>query len=430
MVYFKPAAGLLRSVKNTPLFECRSSERISAFEIVQPQKPLLRLERFGAAWQIIKPYRGNADALIAGGIAIALCQARAVETMPESVSNLATFGLDEERATRITVYFGGALATRTFRIGSKHPVRDIFYASSEAKPSSLFFLDGRLVRALNKSEYSLREKRIFHFQDQKIRRVTLNLFGSFVRLFYGLDARWHLQEHPDASLDEGLIEELLTSIRNLYVKDFLYDENSNDSRFGITESKNLISILWEDGTVEALSIGKSFDERNAYYALKKSEDGPLILVAKPNVHLLVRKPDDFIDRRIIKIEPGDVTSVEMGYEGKTDLYRKAMDNAWKNPAGRDLPGEIQSAISSMIAEMSLLHYVRILSPRGANDKNAGEQAISFRFLKENQEVAAVFNLVRKGNRYFISSQNRKQLFQISHPDSEVLTTLASRIQSA
>lgn len=427
LVYFKPASSSVqRAAKNPALFQCRSSEEISAFEMTHSQKPLLRLERFGAAWQIVKPYRGNADALIAGGIAVALCQARAVDSMLEPISDLATYGLNDELASKISVYFGDASNSHAFRVGSKHPVRDIFYASWEGDPNKLFFMDGRLVRALDKSEYSLREKRIFHFQDQKIRRVTLNLFGSFVRLFYGLDSRWHLQERPNAELDENMIEELLTHVRGVYVKEFLYDEDPSKPEFGVAESKNVISILWEDGRVEALSIGKSLDERNAYYALKKSEHNPLILVAKPNIHLLVRKPDDFIDRRVVNIEPGDIKSVELGYEGKSDLYQRSADNVWRNLMGKELPGEIQHAIFSMIEEMSLLHYERILTSRKTEDG----KIVSFRFLKENQEVAAEFDLVRKGNRCFVSTQNQEQFFQIERADSEVLVTLATLIQSA
>lgn len=281
--------------KKIRLFPCRSSEDITAIEIEKKDESVLRLEKIGAAWQMTKPYAGHADQIIAGGMAVALCQAESSQTISKAASDLVE-GADSGMNFRIRVFLKNENFQKTLSIGRKHPVRDAYYAAFSEEPGEAFLLEGPLIHSLNKSDYALREKRIFSVQGKKVTRITLNLFGSFVRLFYGLDKHWHMQEKPDAKLDEHAVEEIFNQIQHLYVKEFLYDENPKERKFGITKSDNFLSLIWEDGQAETLSIGKSFDERNAYYAIKGPEDSPLILVAKPNIHALARLPEDFFDR--------------------------------------------------------------------------------------------------------------------------------------
>ncbi len=281
--------------QNFYLFPCRSSEDITAIEIEKPGQSLLRLEKLGAAWQMEKPYAGHADQIIAGGIAVALCRAESNQIISDTNSGLVKEA-ESGIGLRIRVFLKDNTFQKTLLIGRKHPVRDAYYAGFGEEPEKAFLLDGQLVRSLDKSDYALREKRIFFIQGKKATRITLNLFGAFVRLFYGLDGRWHLQEKPEATLNEKAVEEIFDQIQHLYVKEFLYDENPKERKFGIEKSDNFLSVIWEGGEAETLLIGKSLDERNAYYAIQGPEDSPLILIAKPNVHALARLPEDFIDR--------------------------------------------------------------------------------------------------------------------------------------
>ncbi|GEM_PF-3400298 len=294
-LYLNPSA---KNMENAPtnfyLFPCRTSEDITAIEIEKPGQSLLRLEKIGAAWQMTKPYAGHADQIIAGGIAVALCRAESSQTISNATSGLVK-DADSGMGLQIRMFLKDDTFQKTLLIGRKHPVRDAYYAGFSEEREKAFLLEGQLVRSLDKSDYALREKRIFSIQGRKVTRITLNLFGSFVRLFYGLDGRWHLQEKPQAQLNEKAVEEVFDRIQHLYVKEFLYDENPKERKFGIEKSDNFLSVIWEGGEAETLSIGKSLDERNAYYAIKGPEDSPLILVAKPNVHALARLPEDFLD---------------------------------------------------------------------------------------------------------------------------------------
>ena len=339
--YFLYVHPLEKTQENTPknihLFPCRSSEDITAIEIEKKDESILRLEKIAAlpsagralgsaaprgrrgeaAWQMTRPYAGHADQIIAGGMAVALCQAESIALLSfpgltgESKDmdshfrgndkTLSQLGLDLPDV-KIKVLFKDTSFQKTLSIGRKHPVRDAYYAAFSEEPGQAFLLGGQLIRSLNKSDYALREKRIFSVQGKKVTRITLNLFGSFVRLFYGLDRHWHMQEKPDAKLDERAVEDIFDRIQHLYVKEFLYDENPKEPQFGIAKSDNFLSVIWEDGESETLSIGKSLDERNAYYAIKGPEDSPLVLVAKPNIHALARLPEDFIDSRVLNGE--------------------------------------------------------------------------------------------------------------------------------
>ncbi|MBI4431804.1 MAG: DUF4340 domain-containing protein [Candidatus Omnitrophica bacterium] len=429
LIYFRPQPGSQVLTKGAPVFQCRSSEDISAIKIVRKEKPALRVERLDGAWRITEPYRGNADQLITGGMAVALCKAQALEAITVSAEGSGQFEFDSDEAFKIKAAAKNGAPAKTLLLGSHHPVRDVFYASWEEEPQIVFLLEGQLVRALNKSEYALREKRIFHFQERSAARLTISLFGSFVRLFRGLDGRWHLQgtQTEDAGLDENALKEIFSQMRNLFVKEFLYDENPRDPQYGVINSKSMISVLWEDGRVETLYIGKPVKDRNAYYATKGPEDSPLVMVAKPNVHALVRLPEDFLDRRVLDLEPGEVDRFEFIHEGKTTSYEKTKESRWGDPAGKELPVEVQQVVSSVIAEMSLLHYDRI-APYKAREEQ--DKLTSFRFLKNDRKEVVSFSLLRKGNRYFISRPDRSQLFQISRVDSEVLRALMSALFSS
>jgi hypothetical protein len=167
---------------------------------------------------------------------------------------------------------------RYLYLGGPSPMGDMTYARWE-KEKEVFLVDGELKRAFSRSVYYLREKRIFRTSLTDISRIQLQV-GTDVYEIQNKNNLWTWSlpvSEKGMTVDPAAMNEIMTKLNDLFVKDFLDNQKLENPELGLVASVNLIKIWGSKSQPETLYVGREVPTRHGFYARREGEKVPLLL---------------------------------------------------------------------------------------------------------------------------------------------------------
>ncbi len=249
------------------------------------KKETVTLQKKDGIWRISFPVSYPADPLIAEGLATALkISSKARRLFPERgweeyglLKPSLKIGVEAEPGRRRYLYLGDA-----------SPVGHFVFAKWEGE-KEYFLVQADLKKAFERSVYSLRLKQIFRTPPNEITKIHVRaLDGDYEILKKG--QKWFWME-PIPILGKPVpkkqSDEILAVIADLYVKNFLDEEQGSRQALGFSATSSSVK-LWGGAagkTPEVLKIGREAGTQDAYYGLRENEK-TVFLVARGNIRVL------------------------------------------------------------------------------------------------------------------------------------------------
>lgn len=282
-----PARGGTREVseKLLPLEEDDEVTRIDIDDEESHEK--IVLEKEGDRWRITEPISYPAEALIIDGLVGALkVSFKARRLAPEK--DWDEYGLENPRF-RIGIETRSKRLKRVLLFGDASPLGRFVYARW-AGEQEYFLLDENLKLSFDRTLYSLREKRIFRTPLKDLEKMKIKTAKNEYE-FVKQEGGWVWTEPIPllgAEISKKYEDELLTQIRDLYIKEFLDGETRTDAELGLTSGANYVAV-WGAGAPnpEILLLGKAEEVKDGFYARRKDE--PIsFLISRRNIRRLLQ----------------------------------------------------------------------------------------------------------------------------------------------
>ncbi len=266
------------------LLPLEENDEIVSLEIENAaEKGKIVFVREEGEWYLREPVQGAADKILVDGLSAALTlSSRARRLTPEK--GWAEYGL-EKPAVKVGIQTLQGTAVKRLFFGDKSPVGDSHFARWDGE-KDYFLLDENLMKAFQRSAYSFREKKIFHMPLKAIAKVRIQN-ESEVYEIGKQESGWVWME-PIELIGKGLspeiLDEVITSMRNLFIKDFLGAETeASDKGLGELGPETVLEITGADGEdKETLHLGDELPVRDAFYA-RKDGGKEIFLVARDRV---------------------------------------------------------------------------------------------------------------------------------------------------
>ncbi|MDP3921117.1 MAG: DUF4340 domain-containing protein [Candidatus Omnitrophota bacterium] len=288
-----PPPEVVRALRLLPL---EAGDEIVLIEIIDAEEgKSIMLENNEGTWELTKPVRDTADILMAEGLEKVLAlSSKARRLVPDK--EWSEYGLLNPKV-KIGIETRKKRERRFLYFGDAAPIGDFVFARWEGE-KEYFLLNADLMRAFDRSVYSLREKRIFRTlrkDIEKIRIQGLDVDYEFVNNEQG----WVWSEPIDLlgeELTKRQVDELLSQIRELYVKDFLDGESRAKEELGFKLGSSAVRIWGHPETgSEILYLGDEVPEKDAYYGLRSGESRYFV-VARGNIRSLLEIIETFVIR--------------------------------------------------------------------------------------------------------------------------------------
>ncbi|HVZ19783.1 MAG TPA: DUF4340 domain-containing protein [Vicinamibacterales bacterium] len=313
-----------------------NADDIDALRIRSADNQTTTLQKSGDDWKIVMPVTADADSNDVAGIAGSLATMDIDRVVDEKPGNLKEYGLDPARV-QVEFRTKGQKDFRRLQIGDKTATGGDVYARLPGE-QRVVLLNVSLDQAFDKNTFALREKKVLHFDRDKVDGLEL-ASGSMDFAFREKDMEWSILKpimgRGEYATLEGIVERLSTA----QMQGIVADSATDLKQYGLDKPEATITVM-TGGSPVTLMLGKT--DNALVYA--KDSTRPLIFTVAPTI-----KTDTFKDlgdfRRKDLFDSRSFTATHVEYKRGTETVTldkstgKDGKAIWKNAAGKTLDAE-------------------------------------------------------------------------------------------
>lgn len=381
------------------------------------------LEKSGDRWKITKPVQAFPEAGVVQQILGELEFARSARIIPYATLP----GVKEETVKQwnlnppaVRVEFRTPKGHDVLLIGRNVALTENVYARASDKPDAPIYIIRSATRAIvDRGLQELRSRAVFDFDSNTIDRATVREFTSGSQVSRDVevakvkDNHWSLQKPLVARAGKKQVDAWLRQVQDLRAVNFISDESSNLSTYGLSSPTAQVTVQRHGETEElTLIIGSPVpDKPQEVYAKRLRNNSVFTLNAEAVTKLLAGLPD-CRDKKLVAGSAPEVIRVAIEQKGKTIAASKkegvwSLDGDMRAEAGR--VQDFINLISTLQATQFVKDAATDLRPYGL-DKPQVKVTLQY-----SKDIPAVDVLFGKGDGKAIYAMTSAEPFIYSVP---------------
>ncbi|MCK4563815.1 MAG: DUF4340 domain-containing protein [Verrucomicrobia bacterium] len=197
-------------------------------------------------------------------------------------------------------------------VGREGPLGDMLYIK-EGDGEDIFTISKALQNFVPAEVDQLRDRVAFSVDIAGSRHLEIRGPGGFVQIMKGAKGEWQIQQPIVAMADEGEVEVFLRKLQALRIgdDDFIADNVSDFSVYGLQGETRQISLGGADGTSRMLVFGDAIPDRPDFVYARRADDTSVFALKKEVMELLAVDRDHFRNRRVLPLTSKEIDSVSI-----------------------------------------------------------------------------------------------------------------------
>jgi hypothetical protein len=326
-------------------------------------------------WEIRKPVETPADGATIDGVInqIAFAQPQRVIEVDGSsekdTANLKEWGLIPP-AERVVIHTPAK--QYELLVGRKMAINDSVYArASGRKNEPVRIIPNTIKDILQKDLSDFRSRNVFDFDVDKADKVATRIAdtattpGQQCELDLK-DGKWTLQMPLVARASSADIQILLNKILAERAVDFVTDDASNLSPYGLTSPSATLSVTLTTDETQVLQIGGPVPDKPDQVYAQRLRSNSVLTLTRASVDELLKAVPNVRDRHVLPFDPNKAVGLAFSFGPKKGQVR-ADQSLWKtvgDAAGPADPGKV----TDILARLSQLETTPVLKD-SATDLN-------------------------------------------------------------
>ena len=311
-------------------------------------------------WVIKKPVDALADGSVIDGILDQISSAHpqriiTVDGTDKDAANLKEWGLNPA-SERVVIH----TAQKTYKllIGRQMATSDSVYArASEKKNESVRIIPHMVKDALQKDLPDFRSRNVFDFDPEQVTKIATHVGETATSPaqqgevdFKG--GKWTLQLPLVARASDADVQSLLTKALAAHIIDFVTDDASNLTSYGLTSPGATFSVSIKPDETDVLQIGSAVPGKPDQVYAQRLKSNSVFTLSRASVDELLNGVTNVRDRHILPFDPGKVTGISYTIGTKKIDARKA-DGLWKVVGNSAGPADV-ARITDLLSKLSQL----------------------------------------------------------------------------
>ena len=301
---------------------------------------LFIFQKTNGHWEMIKPVDTPADNATVEGIVSQVSLAQPQRVIPisgteDDNNNLKKWGLTSP-AERVVIHTKDK--KYELLVGRKTAISDSVYVrASGKKEEAVRVVPNTVKEALQKDLSDFRSKNVFDFDAEKVVKVATKIADPSTTLSQQCevdlkDGKWTMQLPSVARASTPDMQTLIAKILAVHVVDFINDDASNLSQYGLTSPSATISVTIkpEGGKGDedvVLQIGGPVPKKPDQVYAQRLKSNSVFTLTRTSVDELLKGLPAVRDRHVLPFDPAKVTQISYSIgTKKTDLRLK--DTLW------------------------------------------------------------------------------------------------------
>jgi hypothetical protein len=312
-------------------------------------------------WEIEKPVVTLADSPTVESVLAQIASATPqriikIDGSDKDADNLKEWGLLPKPAERVVIHTKNK--QYVLLLGRKTAISDSVYArASERKNESVRVIPFTVKQALQKDLSDFRSRNVFDFEPDKAIKIATHVAdtattpGQQCEIEWK-DKHWTLQMPLVARASDQEVSNLVTKILATRIVDFVTDDASNLSQYGLTSPIATLSVTLSPDEDLVLQIGGPVPDKPDQVYAQRLKSNSVFTLTRASVDELLKAVPNVRDKRVMSFDPGKAISLTVSLPGHKVQVEKT-DDLWSTVG--DAPGRADVAkVTDMLSKLSQL----------------------------------------------------------------------------
>jgi hypothetical protein len=242
----------------------------------------------------------------------------------EAPDNLSIYGLSQPQIEVIFSLEDGR--SKSLAFGREE--RDSVYVRT-GSDNSVIMVNAEIIARLTKRPADLRDRIVMAFRMKAVEKLVLKYPGRSFTCEKRMDAEeesWEITAPVKAKADKSQIDEILKTLRELRVDEFVSDAPGDLSKYGLTQPLVQAIVHTGGSESESLLIGKKMGE-SAY--AKTDSAASVYLVDAGIINGLSKKPLDLYHRQVMEFRKDEVVRIELRSKDREAITCIKQERDWR-----------------------------------------------------------------------------------------------------
>jgi hypothetical protein len=364
------------------------------------------IENQSGKWAITQPVTAPADESTVNALTGSIASSRVSRTLSASADDVKSYGL-EQPAVTVDIKLKSGEQHRILLGNKDFSERSVYGRVDDAPGVDL--LPVAMLTDADKSIDDLRDKSVFSASQYEIISISLsNEQGQVTLSKEGSD--WKIKSPVNADADESKVSSTLGRITSAKSKEFVKDPKSDLATYGLDKPKIVVTARLAGGGEQTLTIGSKVDD--LYYA-KNSAQQQIFKVEPDLYDDLNVKLADLRDKRIVKIEKADLSSVVIKNANLKMSAEKDKDGKWVVSDAGDSKGK-EFKIDKILDPLSTNKATEILDkPSSSVSGKLSSPKVEIHLTDKAGKTTVVNVSAADGDSVYVNIQGRPGVYKVA-----------------
>jgi hypothetical protein len=354
-----------REEAETKLFEL-DPDNVIGLEITNLHGVFI-FQKINGHWELKKPVDTLADSAAVDGVINQIAYSQPQRTIEvdgssdKDTANLKEWGLNPP-AERVVIHTKDK--QYELLVGRKMAINDSVYArASGRKNEPVRIIPDTIKDPLEKDLSDFRSRSVFDFDKTKVTKIATRIAdtattpGQQCELDLR-DGKWTLQLPLVARASDADVQALLLKILGQRIVDFVSDDASNLSPYGLTSPTATFSITLDADDPIVLEIGGPVPNKPDQVYAQRLKSSSVFTLAKSSVDDLLKAVPNVRDLHVLPFDPNMATG--LSYTIGTKKAQLRSDHAlWNTVGGAEGLADVSKA-TDLLARLSQLETTPVL----------------------------------------------------------------------
>jgi hypothetical protein len=411
-----------REEAETELFKINPDE-VTGLEI-NNGKEFFYFQKTNNHWELRKPVDTLADGAAVDGVINQIAFAQPIgflSTDKFTDANLKEWGLNPP-AERVVIH----TPTKQYEllVGRKVAINDSVYARASGKKTEpVRILPSSIKDMLERGLSDFRSRNVFEFDVNKVTKIVSRIADTATTPGQQCEidlknGTWSMQLPLVARASDADVQGLLGKILGERAIDFVSDDASNLSLYGLTSPTATLSVTLNAEEPMVLEIGGPVTNKPDQVYAKRLKSNSVFTLLKASVDELLKALPNVRDRHIFPFDPNKVVGLSYSF-GTKKAQVVASHALWSTVGTAEGPADVEK-ITDLLAKLSQLETTPVLKDSATDLKPFGLDKPQGKIILQSPEFkpnGSLMLLIGKAENKLLYVRNSTEPFIYTVPDN-------------
>ncbi|WP_372794846.1 DUF4340 domain-containing protein [Pontiella sp.] len=217
------------------------------------------------------------------------------------------YGFDEPMAVIEAVDNHGR---QRWLVGRRAPLGNMVYAK-KSDEENIYTISDKLIAVIPGTADILRDRIVFPGDSVGVRRMEIRGGSGFIQLLKDPKEGWRIQQPVAAPADAKEVDLFLNQLYRLRIEEFVLDNVSDFSVYGLQGETMQISVGQGDGNSRMLIVGSEVPDKPGQVYARRADDTSVFSISSAIRGLLNVPAGQFRDASLLSVPPGSISRISL-----------------------------------------------------------------------------------------------------------------------